>query len=87
VQPDERTVRLTCAEVLAALSEYVDGAVPAELAAGIEAHVAGCQGCAAFGRGFAVLLAAMRRQLAAPEPVPAEVATRLRVSLERAADG
>lgn len=74
---------LTCMQVMAALSDYVDGDVPPDLARAIEAHVAGCQACASFGRDFARLLESMRRQLGPPDPVPAEVAARLRAAIRR----
>lgn len=82
MRPDEREVAgLTCSQVLASLSAYADGDVPAALAARIDAHVAECQACARFGRGFSGLLAGMRRQLGPPEPVPDEVVARLRAAL------
>ncbi|MGE0812418.1 MAG: anti-sigma factor [Vicinamibacterales bacterium] len=82
MRPDEREVAgLTCSQVLASLSAYADGEVPAALAARIEAHVAECRACERFGRDFSRLLTAMRRHLAAPDPVPDEVAARLRAAL------
>jgi predicted anti-sigma-YlaC factor YlaD len=82
VRPDEREVAgLTCSAVMSALSEYVDGELPAELVARVEAHVAECRQCEQFGAGFARLLNAMRRQMAEPEPVTHEMLARLRVAL------
>lgn len=82
MRPDERNVAgLTCAAVMEALSAYVEGDVPPALAAQIEAHVADCTQCARFGAGFSTLLSAMRRYLADPEPVPADVAARLRAAI------
>jgi len=79
VRPDEREVAgLTCAQVMAALSDYAEGDVPADLRARVEAHVAGCRQCEQFGAGFTALLAGMRRELAAPDPVDDEVVARLR---------
>jgi len=86
VRPDEREVAgLTCAEVMAALSDYADGDVPDDLRGRIEAHVAGCRQCERFGAGFVALLAAMRRQLAAPEPMEDEVVARLLAALTASA--
>lgn len=79
MRPDEREVAgLTCAQVMAALSDYADGDVPADLRARIEAHVAGCRQCEQFGAGFTALLAGMRRELAPPDPLDDDVAARLR---------
>lgn len=82
MRPEERDVAgLTCAQVMASLSAYVDGDVPADLRARIEAHVADCRQCERFGAEFVRLLAAMRRQLTEPAPVPADVAARLQAAL------
>lgn len=79
MRPDEREVAgLTCSAVMAELSHYVDGDVPDDLRARIEAHVGQCQVCERFGTGFSRLLAGMRRHLSEPEPVPGDVLDRLR---------
>lgn len=66
---------MTCAAVLAVLSEYLDGDLDAARAAQVEAHVAACPECARFGAGFAQLLTAMKRELSvADELAPALVA-------------
>lgn len=82
MRPDGREVAgLTCSQVMEALSAFVDGDVPADLRARIEGHVAACQLCERFGSDFVRLLEQMRRQLAAPEPLPDDVAARLRAAL------
>lgn len=82
MRPDERTVAgLTCSEVMADLSAYLDHELPADRAAGLEAHVAGCQLCASFGAGFAGLITQVRERLRDPDPVPDDVAARLRDAL------
>lgn len=79
MRPDEREVAgLTCAQVMAALSDYAEGEVPAEVRARIEAHVAACRQCEQFGAAFTALLAGMRRELASPDPVEDDVVARLR---------
>lgn len=76
--PGERLAGgLTCSQVLADLSGYLDGELDAARRASVEAHVSDCQNCARFGAGFSGLLGLMRTQLAAPEAVPADVAARL----------
>lgn len=72
---------LTCSQVMAVLSEVVDGAIAPELGAQVEAHVAGCGHCARFGREFVTLLEAMRRQLARADDVPADLLARVRAAL------
>lgn len=80
--PGERTVAgLTCSEVLAELSAYLDRELPAERAGAIEAHVRECQACATFGATFGSLLAEVRARMAAPEPLPADVEARLTAAL------
>ena len=84
MRPHDRNVAgLTCAEVMTALSDFVAGDLPASVAAQIEAHVAECPQCQRFGGGFARLLDAMRRHLAPPDAVPAEVTARLRAAIRR----
>lgn len=79
MRPDERTVAgLTCSEVMADLSAYLDRELPADRATRLEAHVAGCQVCARFGAGFAGLITQVRARLRDPDPVPDDVAARLR---------
>jgi anti-sigma factor RsiW len=84
VRPDEREVAgLTCSQVMAALSDYADGDAPPDLRVRIEAHVAGCGQCAAFGGDFVALLAAMRRQLGPAGDAPADVLARVRAAISR----
>lgn len=84
MRPDEREVGgLTCGQVMAVLSDVVDGGLAPALAAQVEAHVAGCDQCARFGQQFVTLLTAMRRQLAPADAVTAEVLARVRAALSR----
>jgi anti-sigma factor RsiW len=63
------------------LSAYLDRELPADRAARLEAHVTDCQLCASFGAAFAGLLTQVRQRLREPDPVPDDVAARLRDSL------
>lgn len=51
---------LTCSEVLVRLSDYLDGALPDEERAKVEAHVARCDACERFGGAFATAVKALR---------------------------
>lgn len=69
--PAERLVGgLRCGEVLAVLSQYVDGDLAQAVRQQVETHVAGCGECARFGREFAAMVAAVGRNLAAPAVEP-----------------
>ena len=82
MRPDKRTVAgLTCSEVMADLSAYLDRELSTERAAHLEAHVSRCDLCASFGAAFADLIGQVRARLREPDPVPADVQTRLRSAL------
>jgi anti-sigma factor RsiW len=52
---------LHCFEVLAKLSEYVDGTLPAEERAKVDAHLAQCDACTSFGGEFQTVVRALRQ--------------------------
>ena len=72
---------IRCSEVLEALPDYVEGALGPEAAARVEGHLAGCDWCERFGGSYGAAVAALRRSLGEPEPVPEEVRARLRAGL------
>jgi anti-sigma factor RsiW len=39
---------MTCRDAIGILADYVDGVMPAELAAELERHLAGCEPCRAY---------------------------------------
>ncbi|MDP2269956.1 MAG: zf-HC2 domain-containing protein [Archangium sp.] len=57
---------VTCFEVLAQLSDYVDGELSAEARVKIETHLAGCDACTRFGGEFGAVVTALRQKLKAP---------------------
>jgi anti-sigma factor RsiW len=69
---------MRCSEVLADLSDYLDGAVDAARRGQIEAHLHGCDYCERFGREFSTTIATLRHHLAEPEPLAPDVRARLR---------
>lgn len=62
---------LFCFEVLAQLSDYVDGELTAADRAKVEAHLAGCDACTRFGGEFGAVVKALREQVQA-EAEPGE---------------
>lgn len=80
--PAEKQIAgLWCSEVLARLSEYVDGELSQDEVDSVHAHLRGCDWCERFGGEFSRLVAEIRRQMAEPEPVGDEVRSRLRSRL------
>lgn len=80
---EERLVGgLLCGEVLARLSEYVDGELAPDQKERVDAHLRGCDVCERFGGEFAAKVAALRRQLREAAPVDDAVAERLRRRLD-----
>jgi anti-sigma factor RsiW len=51
---------IRCRDVLACLSDYVDGGLTQVERAAVETHVRGCDQCARFGGRFALIVAALR---------------------------
>jgi anti-sigma factor RsiW len=77
---DERIVAgLHCGEVLADLSEHLDGRLSLDRAERIDEHLAGCAGCGRFGGEVTAAVRALRQL--ADEPLPPDVEARLAESL------
>jgi anti-sigma factor RsiW len=67
---------VTCRELIEVLDDYLDGALPPDVQAGLERHLSGCEACRAY-------LATYRKTwalgaAAADVEMPAEMAARLR---------
>lgn len=58
---------LRCFEVLALLSDYLDGELEATARGRVEAHLAGCEACTQFGGEFGAVVGALRKQLTSSE--------------------
>ena len=69
---------LTCEEVLALLSDHLDGDLAPERLATVEAHLHACDGCTRFGGEFRATLAALREHLRSAPPLPESLRERLR---------
>ncbi len=74
---------LGCGDVLELLSDYIDQNVDSATRARIEEHLRGCDWCERFGGRFSEVVETLRKQLGAPEPLPRDVAKRLRERLRR----
>ena len=53
---------LRCSEVLAALSEYVDGELDGSMVDKVENHLLGCPNCERFGRNFGSMVVSLRKE-------------------------
>ena len=73
---------LSCGDVLARLSEYLDGELSQTDRARLETHLRGCDGCARFGGELRATVHALRERLARPATLPREVTDRLSEALD-----
>jgi anti-sigma factor (TIGR02949 family) len=81
IEREKVVAGISCGEVLDRLSAYLDGELPAEERARVEAHLRGCDTCARFGGEFRATVRALRAHLLRPAKLPAEVQERLRAAL------
>lgn len=80
---DEKTIAgLRCSEVLARLSDFIDGELEADVRRRVVEHVQGCTWCEEFGGRFSSIVQRLR-QLSEDEVMDDEVARRLRDRLDR----
>ncbi|HSK76248.1 MAG TPA: zf-HC2 domain-containing protein [Thermoanaerobaculia bacterium] len=87
MEGERRVAGLLCSEVLADLSNYVDGALSADRAGQIEEHLRGCNVCEQFGQELSTMLRVIRERLAgAPLDAGVEERLRRRLRSERGAD-
>ncbi len=81
--PERRVAGLMCRDVLALLSDFLDGELdPAKRQRVIE-HLHGCNWCEHFGGQFSRVIESLRRELREPAPLRADVAARLRKRLAK----
>ena len=73
---------LRCSEVLAQLSDYIDGELGTAEVKHIEEHLLGCPNCERFGKNFGSMVVSLRRTLDAPESVDSKLVSRLLAQLD-----
>lgn len=67
---------LTCASGVELLADYLDGALPADVSAIIETHVAGCPRCRAFIESYQATPQVFRDATAVEMPAQLEASLR-----------
>lgn len=80
---DRMVAGIRCREVLADLSDYIDGLLPEDRVAQINEHLRGCDWCERFGGEFSAIIKIFRQALREPEPISEDVERRLRERVRR----
>jgi anti-sigma factor RsiW len=75
---------IRCGEVLAELSDYLDGELAPERRAQVDGHLQGCDVCERFGSRFSTALRAIRQSGLGPTGEEPAVYERLQARLDRA---
>ena len=74
---------IRCGEVLAELSDYLDGDLDPARRAQVEAHLQGCEACERFGADLATAVHALRSAQPIGDP---SIFVRLKVALAKVKD-
>jgi anti-sigma factor RsiW len=72
---------LLCSEVLAGLTEYLDGRLEPPVVERVNEHLRGCDLCERFGGEMAATVRSLREGFGEPPPLESEVEKRLRQRL------
>ena len=79
----ERTVGgLRCSEVLARLSDFLDGELEKSEVEKVEEHLLGCPNCERFGDNFGAMVVSLRDHSDRAELVDSELLSRLLAQLD-----
>jgi anti-sigma factor (TIGR02949 family) len=85
MKQEREVAGLRCSDVLARLSDYLDGDLPPPDAERLREHLRGCAECERFGGAMAELVRSLRRELAdSDDGPPRDVVERLRARLRGA---
>lgn len=79
---DREVAGIRCTEVLARLSDYLDGELTSSKVSQVQAHLRGCDWCERFGHHMGEVVGRLRRELGAPPPAEPDVARRLMARLD-----
>ena len=74
---------LWCFDILAMLSDFLDGDVTQAEREQIEVHLQGCEECMRFGGEFGSVIRALRKSPEAPLTLSADIEERLKRKLDR----
>jgi anti-sigma factor RsiW len=81
--PDERFIGgISCFRVLDRLSDYLDDLLEKDEVAQINEHVVACDECRRFGVAFQEVIARLRADLRAAEPLDPQIRQRLFARLQ-----
>ena len=84
----ERTVAgLRCSEVLARLSDYIDGELDAVEVSEVEEHLLGCPNCERFGKNFGSMVVSLRSAPETAHRIDSELVSRLLGQLDELSHG
>jgi anti-sigma factor RsiW len=82
---EQEVAGIRCGEVLAELSDFLDGELPPERRAQVVAHLQGCDVCERFGGAFTAAIHSLWQEGGNQPIVESVVYERLRVRLEQVA--
>ena len=85
MEPNSKLDGLSCQQIFALLSEYLDAELPADLCEKLSGHIEGCAPCVEFVKSLRHSIALC--QEFKPEQLPAPLAEEARANLRRAYEG
>lgn len=79
---DREVAGIRCTQVLAHLSDYLDGDLSSAQVAQVEAHLRGCDWCERFGAQMSEVVGAVRAELKEAPALDPEVERRLTARID-----